>query len=139
MKTVYVENQKKILVGWFLRIGCAVGNTVAFKAGIDFAPSEINSGTPAEISTRRIRLLKNSPLLYPQFTERQKPVHNPSKPLNSRGNTRDNHITFLLSGGMRQSCLVAGVWESLSKGSAPNAYNTGNMIYIRIPLFLYWW
>lgn len=44
MKTVYVENQKKIVVGWFLRIGCAVGNTVAFKAGIDFAPSEINQG-----------------------------------------------------------------------------------------------
>lgn len=39
-----LRTRKKILVGWFLRIGCAVGNTVAFKAGIDFAPSEIHQG-----------------------------------------------------------------------------------------------
>lgn len=39
-----------------------MGNTVVFKAGIDFAPSEINSGAPAEISVSKTRLLKNSPL-----------------------------------------------------------------------------
>lgn len=35
-----------------------MGNTVVFKVGIDFAPSEINSGTPAEISASRIRLFE---------------------------------------------------------------------------------
>lgn len=124
--------------GWLVfkdRLCC--GKYCSFQSWDWFCSLWNQSGTPAEISMRRSRLLKNSPLPYPQFTERQKPVHNPSKPLNSRGNTRDNHITFLLSGGMWQSYLVAGVWESLNKGSAPNAYNTGNMIYIRIPLFLY--
>lgn len=42
-----------------------MGNTVVFKAGIDFAPSDINSGTPAEIRASRTRLLKNSPLQFP--------------------------------------------------------------------------
>lgn len=80
-------------------------NTVVFKVGIDFAPSEINSGTPAEISACRIRFLKNSPLSYPQFTDRQKAVHNPTMTLNCSGNGRDNLCLhyFLLSGGFRQS------------------------------------
>lgn len=37
-----------------------MGNTVVFKAEIDFAPSEIDSATPAEISASKTRLLKNS-------------------------------------------------------------------------------
>lgn len=119
----------KPLVGWFSRIGCATGNTAFFKAGIDFALS---------VQGLLLRSVQAEPgfwwsLLYSSCSSQgeRSLLTAPQTPPTAR--TVLEVITFLST--LSRGLLVAGrVW--LSGNSTPNAYNTGALICVRIPLFL---
>lgn len=98
----------KFLVGWFLRIGCAVGNTAFLKAGIDFAPS---------VQGVLLRSVQAEPgfwrtLLYSSCSSQgeRSLLTAPQTPPTAR--TVLDIITFLST--LRRE-LVAGGWESLTE------------------------
>lgn len=98
----------KFSVGWFLSLGCAMGNAAFFKAGIDFAPS---------VQGHLLRSVQAEPgfwrtLLYSSCSSQggRSLLTAPQTPPTAR-----TVLQIITSPSTLRRDLVAGSWESLTE------------------------